>query len=410
MTTPSTSAFRSLYNRNYRIWASGSLVSNIGTWMQRTAQDWLVLTQLTHHNATAVGVVMALQFGPQMVLLPLTGYAADHWDQRKLLMTTQSIMGVLALVLGLLTITGTVRLWEVDVFALLFGCTTAFDSPVRQVFVSALVGDKDLANAVALNSTSFNAARMIGPAAAGILISALGTGWAFMLNGVSFIAVLYSLSKLDATHLHLQARAVRAKGSLVAGFRYVWGREDLKTVLIMLFFIGTFGLNFALFISTMAVSVFHLDAGHYGILSSAMALGTISGAFLGAKRALPRFRVVMIGSLVFGIGCTAAALAPTEWSFALALVVIGVAALTVTNSSSSLMQLSTEPAMRGRVMAIRLAVALGGTPLGAPMVGWVADHLGARWGLVVGAAGGFAAAGYGYWAWRTGKLGPRVSD
>lgn len=407
MTTPSNSAFRSLYNRNYRVWAGGALVSNIGTWIQRTAQDWLVLTQLTHHNATAVGVVMALQFGPQMLLLPLTGYAADHMDQRKLLMITQSTMGVLAVLLGLLTVTGVVQLWEVDVFALLFGCTTAFDAPVRQVFVSALVGDRDLPNAVALNSTSFNAARMIGPAAAGVMIAAVGTGWAFLLNGLSFIAVLYSLSRLDPASLHLQERAVRAKGSLVAGFRYVRSRGDLATVLIMLFFIGTFGLNFALFISTMAVNVFHLDAGHYGLLSSAMAVGTISGAFLGAKRALPRFRIVMIGSLVFGIGCTAAALAPNEWAFAAALVVVGVAALTVTNSSSSLMQLSTEPAMRGRVMAIRLAVALGGTPLGAPTVGWVADHFGARWGLAVGAAGGFAAAAYGAWAWKKGKIGPR---
>lgn len=407
MTSSSTSAFRSLSNRNYRVWAAGAFVSNIGTWMQRTAQDWLVLTQLTHHNASAVGVVMALQFGPQMALLPLTGYAADHMDQRKLLMLTQSTMGVLALLLGLLTVTGVVRLWEVNVFALLFGCTTAFDAPVRQVFVSALVGDKDLPNAVALNATSFNAARMIGPAAAGALIAAVGTGWAFLLNGVSFIAVLYSLYSLRISDLHLQERAKRGKGSLVAGFRYVWSRDDLKTVLIMLFFVGTFGLNFALFISTMAVSVFHLDAGHYGMLSSAMAAGTVSGAFLGAKRALPRFRIVMIGSLVFGVGCTAAAAASNEWYFAAALVLIGVAALTVTNSSSSLMQLSTEPAMRGRVMAIRMAVALGCTPLGAPTVGWVADHFGARCGLLVGAACGFAAAAYGGWAWMKSKRWPR---
>ncbi len=248
---------------------------------------------------------------------------------------------------------------------------------------------------------------MIGPAAAGALIAAVGTGWAFLLNGVSFIAVLYSLYSLRISDLHLQERAKRGKGSLVAGFRYVWSRDDLKTVLIMLFFVGTFGLNFALFISTMAVSVFHLDAGHYGMLSSAMAAGTVSGAFLGAKRALPRFRIVMIGSLVFGVGCTAAAAASNEWYFAAALVLIGVAALTVTNSSSSLMQLSTEPAMRGRVMAIRMAVALGCTPLGAPTVGWVADHFGARCGLLVGAAGGFAAAAYGGWAWMKSKRWPR---
>lgn len=264
MSPPATGVFRSLRNVNYRIWAAGALVSNVGTWMQRTAQDWLVLTQLTRHNAAAVGTVMALQFGPQLLLLPWTGFAADHYNQRKLLMATQAVLGVLALMLGLLTVTGIVQLWHVYVFAFLSGCASAFDAPVRQTFVAELVGDADLPNAVALNSTSFNAARMIGPAAAGVVIASIGTGWTFLLNGASFAAVLASLFLLRVSALHTNARAHRTKGSLTGGLRYVWSRPDLKAILVMLFLIGTFGLNFPIFISTMAVSVFHTDARGYG--------------------------------------------------------------------------------------------------------------------------------------------------
>ncbi len=360
--------------------------------MQRTAQDWLVLTQLTHHDASAVGTVMALQFGPQLLLLPWTGFAADHYNQRKLLMATQAIMGVLALALGLLTVTGSVQLWHVYVFALLSGCASAFDAPVRQTFVAELVGDAELPNAVALNSTSFNAARMIGPAVAGLLIASVGTGWAFLLNGASFVAVLASLSLLRVSGLHANARAHRTKGSLTEGLRYVWSRSDLKAILIMLFLIGTFGLNFPIFISTMAVSVFHTDARGYGLLSSIMAIGTVSAALFAAGRDRPRIMSLLIGAAIFGLGCTLAAIAPGYWSFAGALVVIGGASLTFTNATNSLMQLTTEPAMRGRVMALRVAIALGGTPIGAPILGWVSDHLGPRWALGVGAVSGFAAA------------------
>ena len=392
MSVSTTGMFRSLRTFNYRVWAAGALVSNIGTWMQRTAQDWLVLTQLTHQNASAVGIVMALQFGPQMLLLPWTGLAADYFNQRKLLMVTQATMGALALAIGILTITGVVQLWHVYVFAFLFGCATAFDAPARQTFVAELVGDAELPNAVALNSTSFNAARMVGPAVAGLTIASVGTGWAFLINGISFIAVLASLSLLRVNELHANARARLAKGSFTEGFRYVWSRPDLVVILIVLFLIGTFGLNFPIFISTMAVTVFHADAGAYGLLTSIMAVGTISGALLAAGRDRPRFMSVMIGAAVFGLGCTLAAFSPSYWLFAGSLVIIGVASLTVTNTTNSLMQISTEPAMRGRVMALRLAIALGGTPIGAPIVGFVSDHFGPRWGLGVGAASGFAAA------------------
>ncbi|CAN5228344.1 MFS transporter [soil metagenome] len=395
MTIPGARAFRSLRNHNYRLWAGGALVSNIGTWMQRMAQDWLVLTQLTHHSAAAVGVVMALQFGPQLLFLPWTGFAADHFNQRRMLIATQAAMGVLALALGVLTISGAAQLWHVYVFAFLSGTAASFAAPVRQTFVAELVGNADLANAIALNSTSFNAARMVGPAVAGLLIAAVGTGWAFLLNGASFWAVLVSLCLLRVSELRPNARAHRAKGSLLGGVRYAWTRPDLKSILAMLFIVGTFGLNFPIFISTMAVGVFHADARGFGLLSSIMAVGTLSGAFIAAGRSRIGFESLLIGSVVFGMGCTLAAFAPSYSLFAAALVVIGVAALTLTNASNTLMQLSTEPAMRGRVMALRVGIALGGTPIGAPIVGWFADRFGPRWALGIGAAAGYAAAAVG---------------
>lgn len=388
----SSSTFRSLRGYNYRVWAGGAAVSNVGTWMQRTAQDWIVLTQLTRHNAAAVGIVMALQFGPQLLLLPLTGWAADHLDRRKLLMVTQATMGALALGLGLLTLTGLVQLWHVYVFALLLGCVAAFDAPARQTFVSELVTEIDLQNAVALNSTSFNAARMIGPAVAGMLIAAVGTGWVFVINAASYVAVIGAMRMLRVHELHLRQRAVRTRGSFLEGFRYVWRRPDLKAVLFMLFLIGTFGLNFPIFISTMSVTVFHAGAHQYGLLSSIMAIGSVVGALLAARRDKPRMGVLVVGASVFGAGCALAALMPGYWLFGMTLIVVGVAAQTFTTTVNSWVQLSTEPAMRGRVLAILLAILLGCTPMGAPLVGWVADAFGARWAMGVAALSGLAAA------------------
>ena len=384
--------FRSLSSFNYRVWASGAIVSNIGTWMQRTAQDWIVLTQLTHKNATAVGVVMALQFGPQLLLLPVTGFAADHLDRRKLLIATQAAMGLLALGLGLLTVTGLVQLWQVYVFAFLLGCVAAFDAPARQTFVADLVVEDHLSNAVALNSTSFNAARMIGPAIAGVLIAAVGSGWVFLINAASFAAVIGSLSFLRIEELHLSSRAVRTRGSLAEGFRYVWKRPDLKAILFMLFLIGTFGINFPIFISTMSVSVFHAGASQFGLLTSMMAIGSVTGALLAARRAKPGIMVLFTASAIFGFGFVLAAFMPSYWLFGLSLIVIGMSVQTFTTTANTSMQLSTERAMRGRVMALFMAIALGSTPFGAPFVGWVADTFGPRWALSVGAASGFGAA------------------
>ena len=384
--------FRSLRSFNFRLWTAGGLVSNIGTWMQRVAQDWLVLTQLTHHDASALGIVMGLQFAPQLLFLPWTGSAADRLNQRRLLMLTQATMGVLALVLGVLTIAEVVRLWHVYVFAFLSGSAAALDAPVRQTFVAEMVGDADLPNAVALNSMSFNAAQMIGSAVAGLLIARVGIGWAFLLNGLSFAAVLISMSFFRLSELRTSARAHRTASGFLEGLRYVWRKPDLRAILIMLFLIGTFGLNFPIFISTMAVTVFHSDARGFGLLSSIMAVGTLSGALFAAGRQKPGLASLLVGAGVFGLGCTLAALAPGYWWFGAALMVIGAAGLTFTNGTNSIMQLSTEPAMRGRVMALRVGIALGGTPIGAPIVGWVANHFGPRWALGIGAGAGFTAA------------------
>jgi MFS family permease len=384
--------FRSLQFYNYRLWASGSLVSNIGSWMQRIAQDWLVLTQLTNHSASAVGVTTALQFAPQLLLLPWTGLVADRYEQRKVLLATQGAMALLATALGLATVTGVVTLWQVYAFAFAFGCAAAFDAPARQAFVGELVEEKDLANAVALNSTSFNSARLVGPAAAGFLISGVGIGWAFLVNGISFVAVLASLLFLRRHEMHPLSRAGRQRGGFAEGFKYVWSRPDLRAICIMLFLIGTFGMNFAIWTSAMAVSVFHTDAHGYGVLSSIMAVGTVAGAILAAGRERPWFTHLLAGCVVFAVGCFLASIAPDYWLFGIALAVVGVALLTFLNSSNALMQLTTPPPLRGRVMAIRMGIALGGTPLGSPIAGWIADQWGPRWSIGLGVGAGILAA------------------
>jgi MFS family permease len=302
-------------------------------------------------------------------------------------------MALLATALGVLTVTGVVTLWEVYLFAFTFGCAAAFDAPARQAFVGELVEEKNLANAVALNSTSFNGARLVGPAAAGFLIAGVGLGWAFLVNGLSFLGVLASLLLLRREEMHPLSRAGRQRGGFAEGFRYVWSRPDLRAICAMLFIVGTFGMNFAIWTSAMAVSVFHTDAHGYGVLSSVMAIGTVGGALLAAGRAQPRLAHLLGGTAVFGLGCLLAAMAPGFWSFGAALALVGVALLTFLNSSNALMQLTTPPPLRGRVMAIRMGIALGGTPLGAPIAGWVADQWGPRWSMGMGALAGILAAG-----------------
>ncbi|MEV7933941.1 MULTISPECIES: MFS transporter [Curtobacterium] len=383
--------FRSLSARNYRIWFAGALVSNVGTWMQRTAQDWLVLTKLSDNDAIAVGITMALQFGPQLLLLPLTGLAADRFDRRKMLMLTQGLMGALGLGLGIMVLTDTATLWSLYGFALALGIVAAFDTPIRQAFVSDVVQGEHVANAVALNSASFNAARLVGPAVAGVLIAVIGTGWVFVINAGSFLAVLLALRFVDPAQLAERVRAERGKGQIVAGFRYVRTRPDIVVVLCMIFVVGTFGVNFPIFTSTMARVEFGKGASEFGLLNSVMAIGSVAGALLSARRDRPRMRTLVVASAGFGVACTAAALAPTYWTFAIVLVFVGLASLTFMTTANALVQTTTKPAMRGRVMALYMAIFAGGTPIGAPIVGAVADAWGPRWAIGVGATSGFVA-------------------
>jgi len=384
--------FRSLAGFNYRLWAVGALVSNVGTWMQRTAQDWLVLTELTHHSATALGTVMALQFGPATLLVPFTGYAADRFDRRRLLLATQSTMALLALGLGLLTLLGWVKLWHVYVFALAQGCTTAFDAPARQTFVSELVPETRISNAVALNSSSFSAARMVGPAVAGLLIGSVGSGWVFLLNAASFVAVIGSLLLLRVNELYRREPIAQTNRGLAQGVSYVWHRQELRAVMTMVLLMATFGFNLPIFIATMSVRAFGRGPSEYGLVSSLLAAGALIGALLSARRSRPRGALLVIGAALFGTGLALASIMPSFLLFGLTLTGVGIAAQTFTTTANGTVQLATEPHMRGRVMAIFLAIQIGTTLVGAPLVGLVADHYGPRWAMGVGALAGLLAA------------------
>ncbi len=384
--------FRSMKIFNYRLWFAGALVSNTGAWMQRTAQDWIVLTELTDRDAVALGITMALQFGPILLLMPVSGLIADRFDRRRVLMWTQVSQCVLALGMGVLVISGQAQLWQVYAFALLLGIATAIDAPVRQAFVSELVTDADLSNAVALNATSFQSARLIGPAVAGVLIAWIGSGPVFIVNGISFAAVLLSLAFIRRGQLVAAPRLARAKGQIRDGLRYVSSRGDILVVLVMVFLVGTFGFNFPIFISTMSTVEFGLGATEFGFLSSIMAVGAIIGSLLAARRERVRLGVIIVASAAFGAICVLAALAPNYGLFAAALVIVGAASLTMMNTANAYVQTTTEPAMRGRVMALYMAIFAGGTPLGAPAVGWVANEFGPRWSLGIGAFSGILAA------------------
>ena len=377
--------FRSLRVRNYRLYASGQLVSLTGTWMQRVAQDWLVL-ELTN-SGTALGIVTALQFGPSLVLGLWGGVLADRLDKRKLLFVTQSGLALLALVLGLLDVTGVVQYWHVLVLATLLGLTSAIDTQVRQSFVIEMVGKDDLTNAVAINSTIFNSGRIIGPALAGVLITAVGTGWAFIGNAASSLAVLAGLAMMRPEELHPAPALVRAHGQLREGLRYVRQRRDLVLTMVLIFVFGTFGLNFAITCALLAKQVFHRGASGYGLLSTALAVGAFCGAVLATrrtKRPSAFFLLAMAG--LFSVAEITTGLMPQFWLTAALLVPTGLAMLSVTTAANSHVQLGVAPTMRGRVMALYLMCFMGGTPLGAPLVGWLAEVAGPRWGMIGGGA------------------------
>jgi MFS family permease len=382
-TSTSRGMFRSLRVRNYRLYASGQLISLTGTWMQRVAQDWLVLT-LTN-SGTALGIVTALQFGPSLVLGLWGGVLADRSDKRKLLLVTQSGLAAVALMLGLLDVAGVVQYWHVLVLAGLLGLISAVDTPTRQSFVIEMVGREELTNAVAINSTIFNLGRVIGPALAGVLISAVGTGWAFIGNAASSAAVLVGLTMMRTAELHPSPQITRARGQLREGFRYVRRRGDLMMTMVLVFVLGTFGLNFQITTALMAKQVFHRTATGYGLLSTALAAGACVGAVIATRRRQRPTQLFLIsGVVVFAVLEILTGSMPGFNSTALLLLPTGLAMLTVTTAANSSVQLGVEPTMRGRVMALYLMCFMGGTPIGAPLIGWVAEAFGPRWGMVGG--------------------------
>jgi MFS family permease len=382
------STFHALTIRNYRLYAGGSVISNVGTWLQRVAQDWLVLL-LSGTSGTALGITTGLQFLPILLLTPYAGLLADRLPKRAMMMMTQATMALFALVLGLLAVSGVARTWHVYVLAFLFGVGNAFDIPARQSFVVEMVGKDDLANAVGLNSASFNAARVVGPAAAGGLISLFGggivaTGWVILLNAASYGAVIFSLWRLRTDLLHTPVRAPREPRMIRAGVRYVRSRPDLTMILVVMFFAGTFGINFPVTLALMATHVYHKGAGQFGLLGSVMAIGSLAGALVAAHRGNPRHRLVVVAALLFALTEIVAGLMPSYLTFAMVLPVLGVTALTMITAANATMQLSVTPDMRGRVSALFMMIFMGGTPLGAPIMGWVGQSFGARWTLIGG--------------------------
>ncbi|WP_028050754.1 MFS transporter [Cellulomonas sp. URHD0024] len=376
--------FSSLQFRNYRLWFAGALVANIGTWMQRVAQDWLVLTELSDESGVAVGITTALQFAPVLVLSPWAGLLADRVDRRKLLMATQIAQGILAAGLGLLVLSGNAQLWMVYLFALTLGCVTAIDGPVRQTFVAELVPAAKLSNAVGLNSASFNAARLIGPGVAGLLIAAVGTGWVFLINAATFAATIVALAAMRTADLRPMPTVVRAKGQLREGIAYVRGRSDILVIMVVVGTVSTFGLNFQLTSAMMARTEFGRGAGEYGILGSVLAIGSLTGALLAARRERPRVRLVIGSAFGFGIATGVMALMPTYPSFVVATIPVGLASLTMMTAANSTIQMTTDPAVRGRVMALYMMVFLGATPVGSPIIGWIGQTFGPRWAIGIG--------------------------
>ena len=368
--------------------------------MQRIGQDWLVL-QLSGDSGVALGLITALQFGPTLVLSMYGGVLADRYDKRRVLIITQALMGLLALLLGILVATDAIALWHVFVLAAGLGSVSAIDVPVRQAFVSEMVGPGLLANAVSLNSTIFNGARLIGPALAGLLIGAASgdTANAFFLNAASFASTIAALAGMRAAELLPSPPVARARGQLRAGVAYTWAHPDLVLAMVLAFVIGTFGFNYQVTIALMAREQFQLGAEAFGLLSTTFAVGSLTGALLSTRRSVrPRQRFLIVSAVIFGLLTVVAGLMPTYASFAVLLVPTGAAALVFSVANNSFVQLGVEPQMRGRVMALYFMSFMGGTPVGAPLIGLISEHLGARWGLILGgvvcAGTGLAAGAY----------------
>jgi MFS family permease len=389
----SSTTFASLEVPNYRLYISGQSVSLIGTWMQMAAQSWLVLN-LTH-SATALGVIVALQTLPVLFLAPYGGVIADRVDKRRAMIALQTMMGVQALVLGMLTVTGEVHVWEIGVLALLLGLNNAFENPARQSFMLELVGQEHLRNAVSLNSTMVNVARVVGPGIGGLMIAAVGTGWCFLFNAVTFIAVIGSLTRMDTTALHPVEPMARAKGQMREGFRYVRGNPELLLPLLMAAFVGCLAYEFQVSLPYMAQHGLHSGSAAYGFMTASMGLGAALGGLVVATRGRTGLAPLVSSSAAFGVAMVAAALAPSLAVEFVALALVGAASVAFMSQTNATLQLGAAPEMRGRVMALWFVAFQGSTPIGGPIVGVVMAVAGARSGLGLGAVACFVAAAAG---------------
>jgi MFS family permease len=359
------------------------VISNTGSWMQRVAQDWLVL-ELTHNSGAALGITTALQFAP-MLLSPWGGMIADRYSKRRILMATQTAMGALALILGLLALTHVVQIWQIYALALGLGLATVIDNPTRQAFATEMVGRDGLANAIALNSAVFNLARIVGPAVAGLVIATVGTPAAFMVNAASYGAVLIGLKLMRPSELHVAGRAPRARGQLREALTYVRARPSLWLPMVLIFFVATFGMNFQVTNPLMSRAVFHTGAGAFGLASAMFAAGALGGALLAARRARPTTTLLLTTAMAFSVLEAITAIMPSFWSFLILLVPTGLAVLTFTTAANSATQLGTTADMRGRVMGLYMLVFLGGAPVGSLLAGWIAEVYGPRMSMVAGA-------------------------
>lgn len=374
--------FSSLAIRNYRIYAAGGVVSNTGTWMGRVAQDWLVLTVLTDNSAQALGIVTGLQFLPMLLLAPIAGAVSDRFPKRKVMIGTQSMMALTAFAMAVLVLTGVAELWHIYLLAFIQGCSAAVDSPARQAFVSEMVPPTQITNAVGLNSASFHSGRLIGPALAGLLIAWFDVGPTLMINAVSFVAVIGALMIMNVDEL-TPAPIAKGKGRIREGLAYVRHRPDIILIMILVFVHGTFGMNFQLTNALMATEIFHKGVEEYGIVGSVMAIGSLGGALLAARREKPRLRYLLGSMAVFSL-CTLFLGISRDFNlYTVLLIPTGLSALTVMVTANSMIQLSVAPEVRGRVMALYMAVFMGGTPVGAPVIGWIGENVGARWTILI---------------------------
>ena len=381
--------WRSFRHRNYRILFPANAVSNIGSWAQRIAQDWLVL-KLTNNNGTYLGLVTAVQFAPVLFFSLHGGKLADRFNKRKVLVMTNIAGGAASLGLGALVITEQIQLWHVFALAAVLGISTAIDAPVRQSFTTEVVGQTDLPNAVSLNSANFNAGRLIGPAISGGLIAAFGTGPSFIVNGLSYFFVIAALLNLNEKAFFHQDQA-KSDGNIREGLAYAKARPDIYVVMLMVFFLATFGLNFQIFNALMATQEFELGPASFGLMGTFIAIGSLTGA-IGSAR-LERFRdtkFVIRGGIVFSASIIVLSLLPNYISYVIWLPICGVTALTTLVSANSIVQTSTDPAIRGRVMGLYLLIFMGGTPFGSPLIGSATELIGIR--ETIAACGGISLA------------------